>query len=106
VPPRDELVTKVLIAVRLPGVDVLDVVLRHRRHLVETMHYHTRLKEDASDNDVGLLLVADAEIFRLDAFIRWLDAAEARIKRLPPDTVTAPDAPAWPRPRRRVGARR
>jgi DNA-binding PadR family transcriptional regulator len=65
VPPRDELVIKVLIAVRLPRVDVLDIVQRHRRHLVETMHDYTRLKEDASDNDVGLLLVADAEIFRL-----------------------------------------
>ena len=89
VPPRDELVIKVLIAIRLPGVDVLDIVQAHRRHLVETMHYYTRLKEDASDDDVGLLLVADAEIFRLDAFIRWLDAAEARIKR-PPAKSTDP----------------
>ena len=31
----------------------------------------------------GLLLVADAEIYRLDAVMRWLDAAEARIRRLP-----------------------
>ena len=52
---------KVLIAIRLPGVDVLDIVQAHRRHLVETMHFYTRLKEDASDDDVGLL-VADAEI--------------------------------------------
>jgi DNA-binding PadR family transcriptional regulator len=105
VPPRDELVIKVLVAMRLPGVDVLDIVQAHRRHLVETMHYYTRLKEDAGDDDVGLLLVADAEIFRLDAFIRWLDAAEARIKRLPAP-AGGPAAPAWPRPRRRVGARR
>ena len=82
-PPRDELVIKVLIAIRLPGVDVLDMVQAHRRVLVETMHYYTRLKEDAGEHEVGLLLVADAEIFRLDAFVRWLDAAEARIKRLP-----------------------
>ena len=27
--------------------------------------------------------MADAEIFRLDAVIRWLDAAEARLARLP-----------------------
>ena len=93
-PPRDELVIKVLIAIRLPGVDVLDVVQAHRRHLVETMHYYTRLKEDAGEHEIGLLLVADAEIFRLDAFVRWLDAAEARIKRLPAidDVPAAPDA--------------
>jgi DNA-binding PadR family transcriptional regulator len=107
-PPRDELVIKILVAMRLPGVDVLEIVQAHRRHLVETMHYYTRLKEDAGEHEVGLLLVADAEIFRLDAFIRWLDAAEARIKRLPAsgDVPAAPAAPAWPRPRRRVGARR
>jgi DNA-binding PadR family transcriptional regulator len=105
VPPRDELVIKVLIAMRLPGVDILDIVQAHRRHLVETMHGYTRLKEDAAEDDVGLLLVADAEIFRLDAIIRWLDAAEARIKRLP----AASDVRAVStvsRRRRRVGARR
>src|SRR5262245_21654613 len=105
-PPRDELVIKVLIATRLPGVNVLDIVQAHRRHLVETMHYYTRLKEDAGDDELGLLLVADAEIFRLDASIRWPDAAEARIKRLPADLESVPSAPVGPKPRRRVGARR
>jgi DNA-binding PadR family transcriptional regulator len=104
-PPRDELVIKVLIAIRLPGVDVLDMVQVHRRHLVETMHHYTRLKEEAGEHDIGLLLVADAEIFRLDAVVRWLDAAEARIKRLPEGADIAA-APTWPRPRRRVGVRR
>jgi DNA-binding PadR family transcriptional regulator len=105
VPPRDELVIKVLVAVRLPGVDVVELLQAHRRHLVETMHYYTRLKEDAGENDLGLLLVADAELYRLDALIRWLDAAEARIKRLPA-VREAPAASTRPRPRRRVGARR
>jgi DNA-binding PadR family transcriptional regulator len=104
-PPRDELVIKVLIAIRLPGVDVLDMVQVHRRHLVETMHHYTRLKEEAGEHDIGLLLVADSEIFRLDAVVRWLDAAEARIKRLPEGADIAA-APTWPRPRRRVGVRR
>ena len=57
----------------------------YRRHVVEAMQQYTRLKEDAADDDIGLLLVADAEIYRLDAIVRWLDAAEARIRRLPPD---------------------
>jgi DNA-binding PadR family transcriptional regulator len=104
-PPRDELVIKVLVAMRVPGVDVVELVQTHRRHVVETMRYYTRLKEDAAEHEVGLLMVADAELYRLDAVIRWLDAAESRIKRLPAagEVVTAP---AWPRPRRRVGARR
>jgi DNA-binding PadR family transcriptional regulator len=105
VPPRDELVIKVLVALRVPGIDVVELLQAHRRHLVETMHYYTRLKEDAAEDDLGLLLVADAELYRLDAMIRWLDAAEARIKRLPP-AGEAPIAAPWPRPRRRVGARR
>jgi DNA-binding PadR family transcriptional regulator len=104
-PPRDELVIKVLVALRLPDVDIVDLVQSHRRHLVEVMHQYTRLKEDADEGDVGLLLVADSELFRLDAVIRWLDVADARIKRLAADGE-APIAPTSPRLRRRVGASR
>src|SRR5215216_6035779 len=32
-PPRDELVIKVLVALRVPGVDVHEVVQTHRRHV-------------------------------------------------------------------------
>jgi DNA-binding PadR family transcriptional regulator len=104
-PPRDELVIKVLVAVRVPGVDVVELLQTHRRHLVETMRYYTRLKEDAADTDLGLLLVADAELYRLDAVIRWVDAAESRIKRLPPRPET-PAAAMRSTSRRRVGGRR
>ena len=104
-PPRDELVIKVLVSLRVPGVDVVDLVQAHRRHLLEEMQYFTRLKEDALDDDVGLLLVADAEIYRLDAVIRWLDTADARLNRLP--TTHQEDAtPALPRPRPRTEARK
>jgi DNA-binding PadR family transcriptional regulator len=104
-PPRDELVIKVLVALRIPGVDVAELTQSYRRHVVEAMHQYTRLKEEAHADDVGLLLVADAEIYRLDSVIRWLDAAEARIRRLPDlsERVTPPVRPAA---RRRVGARR
>jgi DNA-binding PadR family transcriptional regulator len=80
-PPRDDLVIKVLIAVRLPGVDVRDVIQTHRRHLVELMQQWTRMKADAGPDDVSLALVVDAELFRLDSVIRWLDAADARLRR-------------------------
>lgn len=104
-PPRDELVIKVLVALRVPGVDVVAVIQVHRRHVIETMHYYTRLKEDAAEHEVGLLLVADAELFRLDAIIRWLDAADARIKRIPAPSRTDV-IHERPRRRRRVGAGR
>jgi len=80
-PPRDELVIKVLIALTLPELDVQDVIQVHRRHLIEAMQQYTRLKADADDDEVGLALVLDAELFRLDAAVRWLDAAAARAKR-------------------------
>jgi len=79
-PPRDELVIKILVAARLPGADVAQIVQAHRRRLLESMSRFTRLKQDAAEDDLGLLLVADAEIFRLEAIVRWLDAADARLR--------------------------
>jgi DNA-binding PadR family transcriptional regulator len=99
VPPRDELVIKVLVALRVPGVDVVELVQAHRRRLVETMQYFTGLKADADEGDVGLLLVVDAEIFRLDAVIRWLDSAEARLRH--GADLRFPSAPLSPVARRR-----
>ena len=86
---------KLLVALQVPEVDVAELSQIHRRHLIETMHEYTRLKEDADEHDIGLLLVADAEIFRLEAMVRWLDAADARIKRLP--AVAVPPGDATPR---------
>jgi DNA-binding PadR family transcriptional regulator len=80
-PPRDELVIKVLSALRVPGVSVHDVIQVHRRYLVELMQQWTRLKEDEADFDLTFALVVDAELFRLDSVVRWLDAADGRLKR-------------------------
>jgi DNA-binding PadR family transcriptional regulator len=104
-PPRDELVMKVLVALRVPGTDVREVVQVHRRYLVELMQQWTRLKEDEAESDLGLALVVDAELFRLDSVIRWLDAADGRLKRA---AVEAPEPAPWPLPRlrRRTGVRR
>jgi len=104
-PPRDELVMKVLVALRIPGVDVHDVIQVHRRYLVELMQQWTRLKDDEADFDLGLALVVDAELFRLDSVIRWLDAADGRLKRAAADGLPAPVSAALPRLRRRAGVR-
>jgi DNA-binding PadR family transcriptional regulator len=103
-PPRDELVIKVLVALRVPGIDVHEVVQVHRRYLVELMQQWTRLKEDEAESDLGFALVVDAELFRLDSVIRWLDSADGRIKRVSADYPKTAAAPL-PR-RRRVGVRR
>jgi DNA-binding PadR family transcriptional regulator len=104
-PPRDELVIKVLVAMRVPGIDVHEVVQVHRRHVVELMQEWTRLKEYAADRDLSFALVLDAELFRLDSVIRWLDAAEGRIRRTAFDKA-AQTAPGWPRLPRKLGVRK
>src|SRR5271165_3874881 len=81
-PPRDGLVIKVLVALRVPGTDVREVIQAHRRYLVELMQQWTRIKEDDAGRDVALGLAVDAELFRLYAVVRWLDAADGRIKRV------------------------
>jgi DNA-binding PadR family transcriptional regulator len=119
-PPRDELVMKVLVALRVPGTDVRDVIQVHRRYLVQLMQQWTRIKESEAESDMNLALVVDAELFRLDALVRWLDAADGRIKRAAADTPDAPTAkdakdtpetagpppPSLPKRRRRAGAGR
>jgi hypothetical protein len=64
---------------------------------------------------MSLALVVDAELFRLDAVVRWLDAADGRIKRgadssadpqATTTTGTTGTTPAVPKVRRRIGARR
>jgi DNA-binding PadR family transcriptional regulator len=83
-PPRDELVIKVLVALQVLGTDIHDVLQVHRRHVVEIMQRYTQVKAAAGEEDVALALVADAELFRLEAIVHWLDAADVRLKQLPP----------------------
>ena len=118
-PPRDDLVMKILIAVRVPGIDVHEVIQAHRRYLIELMQEWTRLKEDDDGADLSFALVVDSELFRLDSVVRWLDAAEGRLRRATADGWTpalgasahgpegaAGAAPRVALPRRRLGARR
>ncbi len=79
-PPRDELLIKVLVAVEVPGVDVHEVVQVHRRHLIELMQRYTAVKADAPEDDLALALVVDAELFRIEAAVRWLDTADIRLR--------------------------
>jgi DNA-binding PadR family transcriptional regulator len=98
-PPRDELVIKVLVALQVPGTDVHEILQVHRRHVVETMQRYTRIKASAGEDDVALALVADAELFRLEGIVRWLEAADVRLKQRPtPTAAPTDDAPFEPTP--------
>jgi DNA-binding PadR family transcriptional regulator len=102
-PPRDELVMKVLVAMRVPAVNTRDVIQVHRRYLIELMQQWTRIKETEAESDLSLALVVDAELFRLDAVVRWLDSADGRIQRAAAGRLDEPPAaaPASPLPRAR-----
>jgi DNA-binding PadR family transcriptional regulator len=99
-PPRDELVIKVLVALQVPEIDVHEILQVHRRHAIEVMQHYTRIKAAASQDDVAIALVADAELFRLEAIVRWLDAADIRLKQQspvpPPPTGDEPSLATTP----------
>ena len=105
-PPRDELLIKVLVAVQVPGVDVHEVVQVHRRHLIELMQRYTAVKADAAQDDVALALVVDAELFRIEAAVRWLDTADVRLRGAPaPAALAAPPSSARSTPAGRLDVR-
>jgi DNA-binding PadR family transcriptional regulator len=96
-PPRDELVIKVLVALQVPGIDIHEILQTHRRHVIEVMERYTKVKAATAGDDVPLALVADAELFRLEAIVRWLDAAEIRFKQRPAVAAAAvTDVPVQP----------
>jgi DNA-binding PadR family transcriptional regulator len=98
-PPRDELVIKVLVALQIPDLDIHVVLQAHRRHVIEVMQRYTQIKAVAGDDDVELALVADAELFRLEAIVRWLDAADVRL-RLRRPAIPQAAHPTLPEPTR------
>lgn len=78
-PPRDELVIKILLAISVPGVDALEVIQTHRKHLVRRREVWARI--DGDKGDLTTALVAQAESYRVGALIHWLDTAEHAIGR-------------------------
>jgi hypothetical protein len=114
---------KVLVALKVPSADVPEIIQAHRRYLVELMQQWTHIKEDGDPADLNSGLAIDAELFRLDSVVRWLDAADARIKRAKADAESpfanratpASDDPnderpvhngPWPLPRLRGNSRK
>ena len=61
--------------------------------MVELMQRYTQLKGHTDPDDVGLALIVDAELFRLEAVVRWLDAADVRLQ-------DSPKVEVAPRPKR------
>jgi DNA-binding PadR family transcriptional regulator len=94
--PHEQMAAKVLAALQVPGTDAHGVIQVHRRSSMELMQQWTRIKREQTDHDLAMRLRIDAELFRLDSVIRWLDAADGGLMYAgvsPP----RPDPPALPR---------
>jgi DNA-binding PadR family transcriptional regulator len=80
-PPRDELLLKVLLALRTASVDAREVIQAQRTGIVEALQAHRRRLRTQADNGDGLVgrLVVDALVLRLEADLRWLDLCEERL---------------------------
>jgi hypothetical protein len=81
-PHREDLDIKMMVALKVPDIDVRELLQVHRRHLVEAMRQYTRLKAEDSGEDLALALIVDAQLFRLEGIVRWLDSADIRLKQL------------------------
>ncbi len=90
-PPHAELAAKILLALRVPGTDVPELVQAHRRHVVELMQQWNRIKRHDAGHDLRLALAVDAQLFWLDSVIRWLDAAGSHL-----EAAASPPRPAAP----------
>jgi DNA-binding PadR family transcriptional regulator len=97
-PPRDELIMKVMIAASV-AVDIApEVIQSHRRQQLESMRRYARIKGDKPAS-TATLMMCDAELFRLEAAVRWLDSVEARLRSgarldLPPTQAPSVSEPA------------
>jgi DNA-binding PadR family transcriptional regulator len=81
-PPRDELLIKVLLATKTPGVDLVAVLDVERQALHDNLRRHRRdrLRRNG-DGDSTADLLLDVLIARTEASLGWLDLVEARIHR-------------------------
>ena len=77
---RDELVSRVLLAVHTGAADVVGVIDQQRQALVARLQ-DVRRQQRKVDDDLPAALVADAMASTLEADLGWLDRAEARLRR-------------------------
>lgn len=94
-PPRDELVMKIMIAISIDQASSVEVVQSHRRLLLESMRQYTHIKAGPTISDAALMM-CDAEIYRLEAAVRWLDSVDAHFPSPSLRDQTLPASPSVP----------
>lgn len=78
-PPRDDLIMKVMISLSIDQLGSGDVLQSHRRQILQSMQRYTHMKADPTVTVAGLMM-CDAEVFRLEAMVRWIDSVEGRLR--------------------------
>ncbi len=84
-PPRDELVLKVLMAIRRNHEHALQVITHQRTALFLLLQQHRRTDRPKSETDSQRLadeLSVDSLVVRAEADLRWLDLCESRLLRV------------------------
>jgi DNA-binding PadR family transcriptional regulator len=76
-PPRDELVLKVLMAIRGDQQHALTVITHQRTALFALLQRQRRLSK--GDGGLAEELAADSLVVRAEADLRWLDLCESRL---------------------------
>lgn len=78
-PPRDELVLKVLMAIRKGREHALDVLTNQRSALLSLLQQRRRAARTTQRKGIAAALVTDALLLRAEADLRWLDQCEERL---------------------------
>lgn len=98
---RDELSTKLAIAASSPGVRAEDVIARQRTASMRILQdlTRTKLRDSASitgaePETIGRALALEAQIFHVEAELRWLDHVEAYLRAAQPSTSSSIPNPA------------
>jgi DNA-binding PadR family transcriptional regulator len=81
---RDELVSKLALAVTLPNVDVQTLLDTQRFSTMHSLQTLTTAKKSADENDpreLAWIMILDSQIFNAEAELRWLDHVEGLLHR-------------------------
>ena len=76
---RNDLATKLALAVTLPGIDVAQILRKQRATDIQKLQALTLVKrkaKPASPAELAAVLMTDRAIFNLEAELRWLDHIE------------------------------
>lgn len=79
VPRRDELTIKLLLAIAGGAVDPRQVLTVQRDATMTALQDYTRLKADATDDELAWSLQLDRLIMVAEAELRWLDRVEDKL---------------------------